>query len=215
MKARNAPLSSTSTSSAKPVAINWPLRPSESMPLSGETALTPELDGGRSRALFMRRLRARSRATSTVLFSRARVRFGFRTDSLRVGAVAGGTAVGAGWVSELCCGGAGAGESGAGAESESGGAGAGSGAIGAGSGATGAESGTTGGGSCTAWDAESSPAPSAGPASAPGSTVSMTAIRAAQARGGAIRPLTNRNVGNLVPYVVLPPPRARAACKGQ
>src|SRR5918995_1366123 len=180
MKPRNAPLSSTSTSNARPAAINWPLRPS-----------------------------------SRVLFSPALVCFGFRTESLRVATVVGGKGVGGDGVSKLCRGGAGAGESAAGGEPESGGAGAGSGVIGAGSGATGTESGTTGGGSCTAWDAESSPAPSAGPASAPGSTVSMTAIRAAQARGGAIRPLTNRNVGNLVPYVVLPPPRARAACKGR
>jgi hypothetical protein len=177
MKPRNAPLSSTSTSRARPAAINWPLRLPELTRVRGDTAaLTLELDDGGLRALFARRLPARSRATSRVLFSRTRVRFGFRTDPLRVAAVVSGTGVGAGWVSKLCRGGAGAGESGAGCEPESGGAGAGSGAIGAGSGATGAESGTTGGGPCAAWDAESSPTPSAGPASAPGSTASVTAV---------------------------------------
>src|SRR5918994_5575328 len=100
------------------------------MPLGGESAaLRLELDDGVSRSLFAERLPAGSRVTSRVLFSRTRVRFGFRTDSLRAGAVAAGTAVGAGWVSELCRGGAGAGESAAGCAPESGGAGAGSGAI--------------------------------------------------------------------------------------
>ena len=101
MKRRNAPLSSASTSRARPAAINWPLRLSESMPLRGDTAaLALELDDGRSRALFARRLPAGCRATSRVLFSCTRVPFGFRTDSLRVAAVR-GTGVDAGWVSKL------------------------------------------------------------------------------------------------------------------
>src|SRR5215207_2220154 len=209
MKPRNAPLSSTSTSSARPAAINWSLRPSVSVLFLDESAaLTLELDGGRSRALLARGVPAGLRATSRVLFSPARARFGFRTESLRDATVVCGT--GGGGVSKLCRGGAGAGESAAGGEPESGGAGAGSGVIGAGSGATGTDSGTTGGGSCAVSDAESSPASCAGPASAPGSTVSVTAIKAAQARGCAGRPLTNCMWETGFRYLVLPPPRARA-----